>query len=384
MKIVSRIKLPIENEMELFEKKFTDSMASKVSLLNRITHYVVNRKGKQMRPMFVFLTAKLLNDGEVNERTYRGASVIELIHTATLVHDDVVDDANYRRGFFSVNALWKNKIAVLVGDYLLSKGLLLSLNNDDFELLKIVSNAVKEMSEGELLQIEKARRLDIDESIYFDIIRQKTASLIASCCAVGAASAGASKEEIEKAIEVLFANDYSIEDRTLISLDSDLILDPDMRLFDGTAFGLNEFTIHKRDTSSMITVHTYIDEEYLNSYWADGLIVSTPTGSTGYSLSCGGPLISPTAKNFVITPVSPHNLNVRPIIVADDSVISFKIEGRSEKFLISLDSRSTAVDANVHLKVRKEKFVAKLVKFYDYSFFDTLRQKLNWGYDMRN
>jgi NAD+ kinase len=192
------------------------------------------------------------------------------------------------------------------------------------------------------------------------------------------------KEEIEKAIEVLFANDYSIEDRTLISLDSDLILEPDMRLFDGTAFGLNEFTIHKRDTSSMITVHTYIDGEYLNSYWADGLIVSTPTGSTGYSLSCGGPLISPTAKNFVITPVSPHNLNVRPMIVPDDSVISFKIEGRSEKFLISLDSRSTAVDANVHLKVRKEKFVAKLVKFYDYSFFDTLRQKLNWGYDMRN
>lgn len=192
------------------------------------------------------------------------------------------------------------------------------------------------------------------------------------------------KEEIEKAIEVLFANHFTIEDRSLISLDSDLNLDPDMRLFEGTAFGLNEFTVHKRDTSSMITVHTYIDEEYLNSYWADGLIVSTPTGSTGYSLSCGGPLISPSAKNFVITPVSPHNLNVRPMIVPDDSVISFKIEGRSEKFLISLDSRSTSVDANVHLTVRKEKFVAKLVKFHDYSFFDTLRQKLNWGYDMRN
>ena len=192
------------------------------------------------------------------------------------------------------------------------------------------------------------------------------------------------KEDIERAIEVLFAQQFSIEDRSLISLDTDLHLDLDMRLFHGTAFGLNEFTVHKRDTSSMITVHTYIDEEYLNSYWADGLIVSTPTGSTGYSLSCGGPLISPSAKNFVITPVSPHNLNVRPMIVPDDSVISFKIEGRSEKFLISLDSRSTAVDANVHLTVRKEKFVAKLVKFYDYSFFDTLRQKLNWGYDMRN
>jgi NAD+ kinase len=192
------------------------------------------------------------------------------------------------------------------------------------------------------------------------------------------------KEDIEKAIEVLFSGQFTIEDRSLISLDTDMLVDPDMKLFHGTAFGLNEFTIHKRDTSSMITVHTYIDEEYLNSYWADGLIVSTPTGSTGYSLSCGGPLISPAAKNFVITPVSPHNLNVRPMIVPDDSVISFKIEGRSEKFLISLDSRSTAVDASVHLTVRKEKFAAKLVKFYGYCFFDTLRQKLNWGLDMRN
>ena len=192
------------------------------------------------------------------------------------------------------------------------------------------------------------------------------------------------KEDIEKAIDVLFSKQFTIEDRTLISLDTDLQLDKSMRLFGGTAFGLNEFTIHKRDTSSMITVHTYIDGEYLNSYWADGLIVSTPTGSTGYSLSCGGPLISPASKNFVITPVSPHNLNVRPIVVPDDSVISFRIEGRSEKFLISLDSRSMAVDASVQLTVRREKFVAKLVKFYDYSFFDTLRQKLNWGYDMRN
>ena len=191
-------------------------------------------------------------------------------------------------------------------------------------------------------------------------------------------------EDIENAIEVLFSGKFTIEDRSLIGLDTDLNLDMDMRMFDGTAFGLNEFTVHKRDTSSMIIVHTYIDEEYLNSYWADGLIVSTPTGSTGYSLSCGGPLISPSAKDFVITPVSPHNLNVRPIIVPDDSVISFKIEGRSEKFLISLDSRSTAVDANIQLKVRKERFVAKLVKFYNYSFFDTLRHKLNWGYDMRN
>ncbi|WP_347374168.1 polyprenyl synthetase family protein [Aequorivita sp. Q41] len=198
MKIVSRIKLPIENEMELFEKKFSNSMASKVSLLNRITHYVVNRKGKQMRPMFVFLIAKMTGNGEVNERTYRGASVIELIHTATLVHDDVVDDSDRRRGFFSINALWKNKIAVLVGDYLLSKGLLLSIDNDDFDLLKIISVAVREMSEGELLQIEKARRLDITEEIYFEIIRQKTATLIAACCAMGARSVMATDGEVEK------------------------------------------------------------------------------------------------------------------------------------------------------------------------------------------
>jgi octaprenyl-diphosphate synthase len=197
MKIVSQIKLPIEYEMELFEKKFLLSMSSKVSLLNRITHYVVNRKGKQMRPMFVFLIAKMTNNGEVNDRTYRGASVIELIHTATLVHDDVVDESNRRRGFFSINALWKNKIAVLVGDYLLSKGLLLSIDNGDFDLLKIISVAVREMSEGELLQIEKARKLDITEEIYYEIIRQKTATLIAACCAMGAQSVNASKEEVE-------------------------------------------------------------------------------------------------------------------------------------------------------------------------------------------
>lgn len=197
MKIVSQIKLPIEVEMELFEKKFSGAMASKVSLLNRITHYVVNRKGKQMRPMFVFLIAKMCNNGELNERTYRGASVIELIHTATLVHDDVVDDSNRRRGFFSINALWKNKIAVLVGDYLLSKGLLLSIDHDDFDLLKIISVAVREMSEGELLQIEKARQLDITEEIYFEIIRQKTATLIAACCAMGAQSVRAAESEVE-------------------------------------------------------------------------------------------------------------------------------------------------------------------------------------------
>lgn len=184
--------------MELFEKKFHESMSSKVALLNRITYYIVNRKGKQMRPMFVFLTAKMVSSGTVNERTYRGASVIELIHTATLVHDDVVDDSNRRRGFFSINALWKNKIAVLVGDYLLSKGLLLSIDNGDFDLLRIISVAVREMSEGELLQIEKARRLDITEDIYYEIIRQKTATLIAACCALGACSVNPEGDHTEK------------------------------------------------------------------------------------------------------------------------------------------------------------------------------------------
>ena len=187
-KITEQIKEPIAAEMAAFEDKFRDSMSSRVALLNRITHYIVNRKGKQMRPMFVFLVAKLASGGTISERTYRGASVIELIHTATLVHDDVVDDSNKRRGFFSINALWKNKIAVLVGDYLLSKGLLLSIDHGDFDLLRIISVAVREMSEGELLQMEKARRLDITEEVYYEIIRQKTATLIAACCAMGACS----------------------------------------------------------------------------------------------------------------------------------------------------------------------------------------------------
>ena len=197
MKIVAQITEPINEEMELFESKFYDSMSTKVPLLNRITYYIVNRKGKQMRPMFVFLSAKMVSGGEVNERTYRGASVIELIHTASLVHDDVVDDSNKRRGFFSINALWKNKIAVLVGDYLLSKGMLLSVEHGDFDLLRIISVAIREISEGELLQIEKARRLDIDESVYYEIIRQKTATLIAACCSLGACSVEPESEHVE-------------------------------------------------------------------------------------------------------------------------------------------------------------------------------------------
>lgn len=187
--------------MAAFEPKFRAAMQSRVRLLDQIMGYIVRRKGKQMRPMFVFLTARLCHgpQGELPEATYRGAALIELLHTATLVHDDVVDDANYRRGFFSINALWKNKIAVLVGDYLLSKGLLLSVDHGDFQLLKLVSTAVREMSEGELLQLEKARRLDITEEVYFEVIRQKTASLIASCCAVGAASTGADADTIARA-----------------------------------------------------------------------------------------------------------------------------------------------------------------------------------------
>lgn len=193
---LDEIKKPIAGELNAFEGKFKASMQSSVPLLDRITHYIVKRKGKQIRPMFVFFSASLC--GGITEATYRGAALVELLHTATLVHDDVVDNSYQRRGFFSVNALWKNKIAVLVGDFLLSKGLLLSINNGDFGLLKLVSNAVKQMSEGELLQIEKARRLDIDEKVYYEVIRQKTASLIASCCACGAASAGANDEMVEK------------------------------------------------------------------------------------------------------------------------------------------------------------------------------------------
>lgn len=194
--VTQNIKAPVAEHMKIFESKFKDSMKSSVPLLDKITNYIVKRKGKQLRPMFVFLSAQTV--GTINESTYRAAALIELLHTATLVHDDVVDDSNERRGFFSVNAIWKNKIAVLIGDFLLSRGLLLSLDNDDFHLLKIVSTAVKEMSEGELLQIEKARRLDISEEIYYDIIRQKTASLVAACCASGAASVTDDKNTIAK------------------------------------------------------------------------------------------------------------------------------------------------------------------------------------------
>lgn len=192
---LDEIKKPIEKEIDAFEEKFKTSMQSSVPLLDRITHYIVKRKGKQIRPMFVFFAANVC--GGITESTYRGAALVELLHTATLVHDDVVDNSFERRGFFSVNALWKNKIAVLVGDYLLAKGLQLSVNNQEFTILKIVSDAVQQMSEGELLQVEKVRRMDISEDVYYEVIRQKTASLIASCCAAGAASAGATEETIQ-------------------------------------------------------------------------------------------------------------------------------------------------------------------------------------------
>jgi octaprenyl-diphosphate synthase len=193
---INEIKRPIAADIDAFEERFKSSMQSSVPLLDRITHYIVKRKGKQIRPMFVFFSASIC--GGINDSTHRGAALVELLHTATLVHDDVVDNSYQRRGFFSINALWKNKIAVLVGDFLLSKGLLLSIENNDFKLLRIVSEAVKQMSEGELLQVEKVRRMDVDEPIYYEVIRQKTASLIASCCACGAASAGADDDTVEK------------------------------------------------------------------------------------------------------------------------------------------------------------------------------------------
>lgn len=190
------IKAPIAKEMEEFEQKFRASMHTKVLLLDKILYYIVKRKGKQMRPMFVFLSAGTC--GRISDSTFRGASMIELLHTATLVHDDVVDDSEYRRGFFSINALWKNKIAVLVGDFLLSRGLMISVEHKEFDFLRIVNDAVNEMSEGELLQLEKSRHLDISEDVYYQIIRQKTASLIASCCAVGASSVKADSQVVEK------------------------------------------------------------------------------------------------------------------------------------------------------------------------------------------
>lgn len=192
---VSSLKEPISAELELFEKQFRGSMKTSVPLLDTIMNYIVRRKGKQVRPMFVLYSASLF--GEIADRTYRGAALVELLHTATLVHDDVVDDSYERRGFFSINALWKNKIAVLVGDFLLSKGLLLSVEHKDYDLLEIVSNAVREMSEGELLQLERSRFMDVTEEVYFEIIRKKTASLIASCCSIGAASAGQSEQTVE-------------------------------------------------------------------------------------------------------------------------------------------------------------------------------------------
>lgn len=193
---IKDIKQPVSKEMELFESKFKNSLKTSVPLLDKIMHYIIKRKGKQMRPLFVFLTAKLFNN--VNESTYTAASLIELLHTATLVHDDIIDEANFRRGVFSINALWKNKISVLVGDFLLSRGLLLAVENEQFQLLKIMSTAVKEMSEGELLQIEKTRRLDITEEVYFEIIKKKTAALISACCEAGAASTNADENTVLK------------------------------------------------------------------------------------------------------------------------------------------------------------------------------------------
>lgn len=279
MSRLDKIKQPIAKEIKEFEPRFRESMKSRVSLLDKIMHYIVKRKGKQMRPMFVFLSAKMF--GETTDSTYRAAAMIELLHTATLVHDDVVDDSNKRRGFFSINAIWKNKIAVLVGDYLLSKGLLLAVENDEFELLRIMSNSVKEMSEGELLQIEKARKLDITEEVYYDIIRQKTATLIASCCASGTNSVGMDKETIEK-----------------------------MRLFGeytGIAFQI---------------------KDDLFDYGSDGETIGKPTGIDIKEKKMTLPLIyslnnaSRSDKNRIIKIVKKHNENKRKV----KEVINFVIE----------------------------------------------------------
>lgn len=186
------------------------------------------------------------------------------------------------------------------------------------------------------------------------------------------------REDARKAVDALYTGNLKIEERTLIKVVSD------DNVFNGINFGLNEFTILKRDSSSMIVVHSYLNGEYLNSYWADGLIVATPTGSTGYSLSCGGPLVMPHNQNFILTPVSPHNLNVRPMIVPDSSELSFQIESRSKKILISLDSRSKSVPSTIKLKVKKEDFTVKLIELKSYKYLETLRTKLNWGLDLRN
>ena len=193
---LAEIKKPIEKEFGQFEAYFKETMKSKVPLLSIITNYILRRKGKQMRPMLVFLSAQL--HGKIEEPSFVAASMIELLHTATLIHDDVVDEANERRGAFSINALWRTKVAVLVGDYLLSRGLLIAVDKESYDTLKIVSNAVKEVSEGELLQIEKSRKLDITEDVYYEIIRQKTATLIAACTAAGAKSVGADNDTVEQ------------------------------------------------------------------------------------------------------------------------------------------------------------------------------------------
>lgn len=200
MSTLDKIKAPISEEMKAFEPKFRSHLSSRVALVDQVMRFVVKRKGKQLRPILVFLTAKMF--GHTTESTYRGASLVELMHTATLVHDDVVDDADTRRGYFSINALWKNKVAVLIGDYMLSRVLLLAVETGEHELLGLVSGAVRAMSEGELLQIEKARRLDITEEVYYEVIEQKTASLLETCCAVGATSVGASEELVAKAREM--------------------------------------------------------------------------------------------------------------------------------------------------------------------------------------
>lgn len=259
----------------------------------------------------------------------------------------------------------------------------------------IIYDSFKEFLKDKIIGIDKAATFntpsDIDDCDYvFSIggdgtlletvtyIRNKNIPVLAINAGRLGFLANIPSEQISDAIKALVKGEYKIDERILLRLDSS------SNLFNDLNFALNEFAILKRDTSSMIVVHTYVNGDFLNSYWADGLIVSTPTGSTGYSLSCGGPLVMPQTHNFIIAPVNPHNLNVRPIVVSDDSEITFKIEGRSKKFLISLDSRSKAVDASVELKISKENFKVMLIQLPESNFFNTLRAKLNWGLDIRN
>ncbi len=269
------------------------------------------------------------------------------------------------------DTLEQYKVNVIISDQLKSKNSNLGIDLDDFP----VFNDSPSLGDVDYLFSMGGDGTLLEALTY--IRRQQTPILGINTGRLGFLATIA-KSNIKDALDSFFSGKYWLDERTLLHVDSA------PGLYEDVNFALNEFAIMKKDTSSMITVKCYIDGEFLNTYWGDGLMVSTPTGSTGYSLSCGGPVVLPQSNNFIITPVSPHNLNVRPMVVSDSSVISFKIESRGINFLTSLDSRSYTVDNTVQLAVRKENFKAKLIKLEGYTFLDTLRNKLNWGYDIRN